>query len=86
MPYSEVEVKNLDRGMRLDLEGDPVVDPHHDIFVYHSSLAEVVSVDPDDNGEVVLTLQTEINELMVAMPINHRVKVLFETEAGDVDF
>lgn len=86
MAYSDIEVKNLQQGMQLDLEGDPIVDPHHDIFVYHSSLAEVLALDPDEYGEMVLTLQTEVNELMVAMPLNHRVKVLFQTEAGDVDF
>ena len=79
MLYDQIPVKNLEKGMMLDLEDDSVLDPAHEIFVYHSSLAEVVSTETDeDNGQIILTLRTDVNELRVEMPADHLVKVLEE--------
>lgn len=79
MLYDQIPVKNLDKGMMLDLENDSILDPAHEIFVYHGSLAEVVAAETDEeNGQIILTLRTEINELRVELPADHLVKVLEE--------
>lgn len=79
MLYDQIPVKNLDKGMMLDLENDSILDPAHEIFVYHGSLAEVVDAETDEeNGQIILTLRTEINELRVELPADHLVKVLEE--------
>lgn len=79
MLYEQVAVKNLDKGMMLDLENDSVVDPAHEVFIYHGWLAEVVSTEPDEeNGKIIVKVRTDVNELHLEFPPEHLVKVLEE--------